>query len=298
MEEVSELQEQINALKKQISDLEYQVGDRYRGPKLDDPPQHKYNIDVVNSNNPGYVNRILVATPATGLVRIEWAMARWGQIIPPNWSSVQMTQWMHALFPMQYQVAAAQNIIAREVVAKNFEWLVLLEHDVIPPPDTFKRFNNYMNEKTAPIVSGLCYTRSRPSEPMVYRGRGVSFYSDWKRGDLVWCDGVPTGILLIHGEIIRKMWEEAQPLIIVHPGGRQEETREVFLTPRETFFDPETNQYNVMAGTSDLDWCTKVMKGNFFEKAGWPEHQKMEFPFLVDTNIFCQHINQDGERFP
>ena len=53
-----------------------------------------------------------------------------------------------------------------------------------------------------------------------------------------------------------------------------------------------------MSGTSDLHWCTRVMEGNFFAKAGWGEYQNMRWPFLVDTNIFCRHINPDGEQFP
>jgi hypothetical protein len=40
------------------------------------------------------------------------------------------------------------------------------------------------------------------------------------------------------------------------------------------------------------------MEGGYFEKAGWREYQDKQWPFLVDTNIFCRHINPDGEQFP
>ncbi len=209
-----------------------------------------------------------------------------------------MNQYINAFIPLRYQVAAAQNLIVREAVQKEFEWLLLVEHDVIMPPDAFKRFNDYMREKQVPIVSGLYYTRHRPSEPLVYRGRGTSFYDGWEMGDLVWCDGVPTGCLLIHMGILRAMWEESEEYVIQHPNGRQEVTREVFNTPRDGWFNPETNQFNVSQGTSDLDWCSKVIDGKYFEKAGWHEYQEMEWPMLVDTQIFCRHINPDGEQFP
>ena len=42
----------------------------------------------------------------------------------------------------------------------------------------------------------------------------------------------------------------------------------------------------------------KWMVKKHLEKAGWPKYQKMKYPFLVDTNIFVQHIDQNGRMFP
>lgn len=170
---------------------------------------------------------------------------------------------------------------------------LLLEHDVILPPDALMRFNQYMREEQVPVVSGLYYTRSIPSEPLIYRGRGNSFYTDWQMGDKVWCDGVPTGCLLIHCGILRAMWQDAEPYQLA---GIQ--VRRVFETPTRSWHDPETGTFNMTSGTSDLDWCTKVMTGGYFGKAGWTEYEGREFPFLCDTNIFCKHINPDGQQFP
>jgi len=293
-----ELTGAIEEIRGKLAELERQVGERYQGPLVADPPQTAYRTVVVDSKDPGYVNRLLVATPTTGLVRIEWVMGRYGQIVPPNWSMVQMNQYLNSFIPLRYQVADAQNLIVREALERDFQWLLLIEHDVILPPDAFKRYNDYMREAQIPIISGLYYTRNRPSEPLVYRGRGTSFYGDWKFGDLVWCDGVPTGCLLIHCGILRAMWEESEQYIIQHPDGRRDLTRKVFNTPRDVWYDQESQQFNTRTGTSDLDWCTRIMTGGFFEKAGWQEYQELEFPFLVDTNIFCKHINPDGEQFP
>jgi hypothetical protein len=151
----------------------------------------------------------------------------------------------------------------------------------MPPADAFVRFNTYMREAKVPVISGLYYTRSRPSEPLIFRGRGNSFYHNWKQGDLVWCDGVPTGCLLIHSSILKAMWDESSEYFT-----NNQIVRRVFDTPRHVWYDPETKEHNMQTGTSDLEWCTRVMKGNFFEKAGWPEYKDKEFPFLVDTNNF------------
>lgn len=258
-----------------------------------DGPVRDVKTIILDSNDPGYVNRLLIGTPSTGQIRMEWAAARYGQIIPTNWSMVQMVQWMNGYIPIKYSVADAQNLIIKEAIEKDFEWLLLIEQDNVLPPDAFIRLNEYMREGKVPVVSGLYFTKSSPSEPLVYRGRGNSFYKDWKMGDLVWCDGVPTGTLLIHMSILKKMWEVSAEYLV-----NGIKTRRIFETPRKLFMDPTGEQINAITGTSDLDWCTRVMKEKFFEKAGWPEYQEKEFPFLIDTNIFCRHIDENGVQYP
>ena len=172
---------------------------------------------------------------------------------------------------------------------------LLNEDDTCLPPDAFIRFNEYMRKADIPVVSALYYTKSQPSEPLVYRGRGNSFYGDWKPGDLVWCDGVPTGALLIHASILRKMWDESPEYMV----GNQV-TRKVFETPAKMWFDPQSGQFQTLVGTSDLYWCDRVMSGDYLKKAGWGKfaEEHMPNPFLVDTAIFARHIDQTGVSFP
>ena len=205
-----------------------------------------------------------------------------------------MNQFMHGYVPIRYGVADAQNLIVKAAIEGDFEWLLLIEDDTMPPPDAFSRFNDYMRDGEVPVVSGLYFTKSEPSEPLVYRGRGVSYYGDWHLGDKVWCDGVPTGCLLIHMAILREMWQDSEEYL-VH--GRVP-ARRVFEAPANTWWDPEEGEYYSATGTSDLQWCTRVMNGGYFKRAGWDKYQDMEYPFLVDTNIFCRHIDIDGIQYP
>lgn len=268
------------------------------------------NWQKINSNSSGYQigldandgsatmqQRLLVGTATTGQVRVEWVQARYGQVIPTNWSWVQMWQYMAIgqFMPLGYQVDDAQNLICAHAMADDYEWLLLYEHDVLPKPDALVRLADYMKRGDTPIVSGLYFTRSIPSEPLIYRGRGTLAHEDFDIGDLVWCDGVPTGFLLIHMSIIRAMWEESEAYMI-----GTTETRRIFETPAKAWFDPESAQFNTQAGTSDLAWCQRIMDEDFLAKAGWPKYQEMIWPFLVDTNIACEHINNTmvGEKFP
>lgn len=258
-------------------------------------PVRPYRTIINDSGDPGYVNRLLVGTASTGLVRIEWHQARNGQIIPANWSRVDMIQYMNSYIPLRYQVADAQNLIVAAAIAGDFEWLLLYEHDMLPQADALLRLNEYMRGEKVPVVSGLYFTRSRPSEPIIYRGRGNSFYTDWKFGDKVWVDGVPTGFLLIHMGVIREMWKDLADREYTLNGTK---VRPVFETPNQAWIDPETGMFNTKGGTSDLEWCTSVIKGNYLAKAGWTKYKDDPYPFLIDTNIFLKHINTNGEQFP
>jgi hypothetical protein len=259
-------------------------------------PVREYRTIINDSGDPGYINRILIAHPVTGLLRAEWMQGRMGQITPVNWSQIQTMEFMQSSYmPLRYQVADAQNLIVKHALEMDMEWLLLWEHDVIPPPDSILKLNRYILDEDVPVVSGLYYTRARPSEPLVFRGRGTTFYEKWKMGDKVWCDGVPTGYLLVHMGLMRSVWDESPEYIIK---SKNIVTRRVFDSPRNIWFDQVNNQYNSIQGTSDLDWCNRLMKEKHFEKAGWKKIQRKKYPFLVDTGIFCTHINPDGEQFP
>lgn len=255
-------------------------------------PVRGYRHIKVDSNDPGYINRILVATPTTGAIRMEWALNRWGQTIPMNWSQVQMVQYYNSFVPFNFTVPDAQNIIVKAVIEQEFEWLLLLEHDTIPPIDLFIKLNKYMTDEKVPIISGLYYSRGNPSEPLVFRGRGTSVYKKWKVGDQVWTDAVPTGCLLVHAGILREMWKESPEY---QTNGIT--TRRVFDNPRKTWYDTEGN-FNTLTGTSDLEWCTRIIEGDYFKKAGWDDFAGKKYPFLIDTNIFCKHIDIDGTIYP
>src|SRR3990167_8629450 len=150
-----------------------------------------------------YNNRLMIGIPLTGVVRAEWFLALRGQIIPTNWSNVEMIQWLDMTAPMGYMVADARNVIAQRAVEMAMEWLLFIDHDVILPPDAFLRINDYMREDKYPVVAGLYYTRSMPSEPLIYRGRGNSYFKDWKIGEKVMVDGVHMGCTLINMKIIK-----------------------------------------------------------------------------------------------
>jgi hypothetical protein len=171
---------------------------------------------------------------------------------------------------------------------------LLWEDDVLPPFDALMKMNQHMIDQTAPIVSGLYFSKGEPSWPLVFRGRGNGAYLNFKLGDRVWCDGVPTGFLLIHGSILQYMWANSEEYKL--PDGRK--CRRVFQFPRESWFDPEQDKYFAQMGTSDLHFCDRLMKEKVFAKTGWKKFASMKYPFLCDTSIYAQQIDLQGKYYP
>jgi hypothetical protein len=252
--------------------------------------------DTLVYNQGVRVHKVMIGHPTLGQVRIEWDVHRRGQVIPINFQNGEITA-SHAPPSVQavgYGVADAQNVICERTVLDKYEWLLLWEDDVLPPFDALQRMNSHMVSGVTPLISGLYFSKGTPSWPLVFRGRGNGAFLDWQMGDQVWCDGVPTGFLMIHGSIISHMWHHSPEYKL--PDGRK--VRQVFEFPRKAWYDPETERYFSTMGTSDLYFCDRLRKENVLAKCGWGDLAKRPYPFLVDTRIFSQQITLDGIQYP
>jgi hypothetical protein len=265
---------------------------------------------------------VVFGIPSLGQVRIEWALALSGLVSPMNFSMSRTIHPVGVINPLQYHVAEAQNAIVASVLAANpqWDWLLLLEDDVVPHVTMLTRFRKWIEQDRYPIVSGLYHLKSDPPEPMTFRGRGNGAYDEWrsgkpdpisrrsklppgiKRSEVVFCDGVPTGCLLISTKLLRVAWgySEEQVLKRKQANGLMVDvyTRKIFETIREAGVDPDTGGYFMRAGTSDLEFCDRVMadKGRWMREAGYPEAARMKYPFPVDISIDCQHIDLASGR--
>lgn len=255
------------------------------------------SIETIIQNDSGKPlrNKLLIGTPTLGVIRVEWASARYGQVIPCNWSSANVWAGYNNTYPVGYMVADAQNILVDIAIKQNYEWLLFVEDDVVLPIDAFLTFNRYMKDGSLPVVSGLYFLKSNPPEPLIYRGRGNGAFFDWKIGSKVWCDGVPTGCLLINCSLLKIMYEESPE----YTTGSNQKVRKVFETPAKIWCDPENGKYQSAAGTSDLYWCDRVIQEKILFRAGYKILAKKKYPFLVDTSIFCRHIDlTSGNQYP
>jgi hypothetical protein len=251
-----------------------------------------YRMDEVSKDTPPN-SRVLIGIPMTGLLRSEWVLARYGQIIPCNWGHNEFIQWIDQYSPINFTVADARNIVCQKLIEGKYEWLLFIDHDVVLAPNFLVLMNEHMISRKIPMVSGLYFTKSKPSEPLVYRGRGVGYYPKWKIGDQVEVDGLPMGCTLIHSSIIKALYDKSEEYDM---GGLK--VRRVFETPTRSFWDADAQSFNTQVGTEDLELCSRIMRENVFKKAGWPELAGKKYPFLIDTRLFCYHIDWNGDKYP
>lgn len=237
--------------------------------------------------------RLMISVPLTGLIRAEWALARWGQVIPCNWSQVEMVSWLDMFSPLGFLVADARNMAVHTFIQGNFEWLFFIDHDVIMPTNTFVRWNEYMLKGDIPIFGGIYFTKSVPSEPLIYRGIGTSHFTKWKLGDKVWVDGMGLGCHCLHRSVVEAAYKESEEYAVGTARARR-----VFQTPSNSVYDAEKNAWITTGGTEDLTFYQRLKKDGLLAKAGWPKYQKMEYPYLCDTSIFCRHIDWNGVQYP
>ena len=237
--------------------------------------------------------RILVGIPMTGLLRSEWVMARYGQVIPCNWSQMEYIQWVDQYSPIKFMVADARNIIVTEFIEKEFEWLIFIDHDVVLPPFFLVAVNERIIHNKVPVWGGLYFTKSIPSSPLIYRGRGNGYFAKWKLGDEVWCDGMGLGCHVIHSSVLKILWDESEEYSVA---GRV--VRRVFETPVKIAIDPESHSYQTQVGTEDLPWYSRIINDKVLERAGWKAVARRKYPFLCDTTLMCKHIDWDGIQYP
>ena len=234
------------------------------------------------------------------MIRYEWAIARWGQVIPVNWSMAEIAQAFSQVGPIGYLVADARNVVCHTYLkTRDAEWLFFIDHDVILPGDCFVKINAYMDarkSKQVPMMCGLYYAKANPAPPLIFRGRGNSFYQGWKFGDKVEVDAVVMGCTLIHRSIIEEMAKISPDYAV--PGVKGP-VKKIFETPRKSWYDPESHRYQKEVGTEDIYFSDKVLDNDILKKAGWHKHAKKKYPFLCDTSIFCKHIDQNtGKQYP
>jgi|WetSurMetagenome_2_1015567.scaffolds.fasta_scaffold284055_2 hypothetical protein len=260
-------------------------------PAADKPLIDGYRYKTIkNTKSPK--KRLLISAPMTGLVRSEWVLARYGQVVPCNWSMTDATVIMDSYSPMGFLVAEARNLACNVMIKENFEWLLFIDHDVILPPDFFLKINDIMIGMTYPVWGGLYFTKSVPSEPLMYRGIGSGHVAGWHFGDKVWVDGMGLGCHLIHRSVIEPLWNASEEYKVdIHT------CRKVFESPARVWFDPEAQSWAKDVGTEDLYFYQRIIKEGVLKKE-WPEFAKKKYPFMCDTGCFCRHIDDTGRQFP
>lgn len=236
-------------------------------------PVRKVDLKFNDGPDPGM--KVVFGIPTTGWIRFEFHATQAGLVIPTNWTNAISA-------PLGYDVADGRNQVVDYALGIEADWIFFIDHDVLLPSDTLIKLRKHMYMRKSPVVGGLYYTKSSEPEPLVYRGRGTGPDYDWDPGDTIWANGMGMGCTMIHMSLFRAM------------------EKPYFESPRKVWYDEKTQQVMRASGTEDLYFLDRVMNEKIIEKTEeeW-EIEDEKQPFIIDTSIFCQHIDlSTGKQYP
>ena len=114
-------------------------------------------------------------------------------------------------------IAGARNKVVEQFLRGDAEWLLFLDSDMVPAPDTAERLVQAADPVERPIVGGLCFGAKDDFDgyseyfPTLYRftSEGSSLrFQEWPEDDWVKVDGTGAACLLIHRDVLEKIGSE------------------------------------------------------------------------------------------
>lgn len=156
----------------------------------------------------------------------------------------------------------ARNAACVDALAGNFQWLLFLDDDVVPPGDVFFRLAAHNHD----IVSGLYYRRQEPICPvaMAFNTEGKpQWVTTWNPPNcLLEVDLVGAGCLLIHRRVLERM---GAPWFIWEIGKVKPDSPDSSEQPKA-----------IGAMSEDFTFCMNA------KRAGFKVH--------LDTSVRCEHV--------
>jgi len=110
--------------------------------------------------------RIVVILPAAGTIATKVALTHWNLVFPPNNSVAR-------ILAIGMEVGAAYSTAIEQVLAhpelKDWEYLLTLEHDNMPPSDGVLRLVAHMEANPGlDCIGGLYYTKGEGGQPQIW----------------------------------------------------------------------------------------------------------------------------------
>lgn len=151
-------------------------------------------------------------------------------------------------------IAMARNLLVRDFLATDMEFLWMVDTDIVFIPNTLRR----LVEHDLPLVSALYYTfKNNGKVPAMFTvGDNHEFPAimEWDEGELIPADATGAGCLLVHREVFEKI---------------QKDNNGQFCWFRETVFDDRDIG-------EDLSFSTRVRAAGY--------------PIFVDTSVQVAHV--------
>lgn len=157
--------------------------------------------------------RVIVVMPAANSIPTKVALSHWSLMFPPN-------QPVYRMLALGQEVGEAYCNAIEEIIAhpelSQWEYILTIEHDNVPPPDGLLNLIKRMDQHPEySCIGGLYWTKSESGTPQIWGDVSdpvLNFRSMPPRvGELVECNGTGMGFNLwrmdlFKDERLRKPW--------------------------------------------------------------------------------------------
>ena len=223
---------------------------------------------------------VMIGIPTMGKVRMEWVIGMLTVGLPIN--------TVGATVPVYNRpVAEARNILVDMAIRNKNKYLIFIDDDTIPGPNTIRRLMWDMeNNPHISVVGGISPVKQEPAAALIFDepGQGPSF--NWKVGDFrkVW--GVGMGAAIIRVEDLVKHKDKFEQVKV-----RDYPVRGALLDVTEYFrsasdFVPDATDAKEgwsFSMSEDLYFCEKM------KQAGCQ--------VWADCGIINNHIDTEGRQY-
>ena len=104
------------------------------------------------------------------------------------------------------RVDLAKQKLAEMALANNVQWLLFVDDDVLPPPDGLaKMITLWKSDPKYKVISGMYWSKSRPSFPLIFKEGLEGSFWDWTTSDLIQCDSGGAGFLFIDAQYLKSL---------------------------------------------------------------------------------------------
>jgi hypothetical protein len=167
------------------------------------------------------------------------------------------------------EIGVARNMAVGEAIRRGFKYLMFIDADTILPPNGLRLLVYQLdNNPDYDIAAGLYTLKGSPPVPLIWDRWGEGVFWDWTLGDVLKQNIVAcgTGCMLIRMSLFARL--------------ESTDDNPWFLTDFGTFEQRDDEQFQYLV-SDDIHFCKRAVS-----EAG--------VKILVDTNVYCRHIDGDG----
>lgn len=143
---------------------------------------------------------VTICIPFSRNVLPDWSISL-ASIVPPMNATCQIRRTINV------KRDQAREYLAEQAIGDGSRFMQCLDDDVTVPPNILRQllyqFGNVGDDVAA--IGGIYCTKTSPAMPLVFKHIGDGPFYKWRLGEIIECEIVPTGMLMVDLDKLKKM---------------------------------------------------------------------------------------------